>query len=331
MYKPLDIDGEEYMLRPMTCPHHFVLYNSEPHSYRELPIRYAEVAPLYRYEQSGELTGLIRLRSFTLADSHIICRMDQVKEEFVSVIRFVQYIMDTLGISEKAWYRASLRDPEDSVKFEEKSEYWDKAEKIVLETCEELDIPYIIQKGEAAFYGPKIDVQLKNVYGKDDTAFTIQIDFAMPDKFDMTFTNSEGEKERPVVIHRSSIGCLERTMAFLIEHYNGKFPLWLSPVQCFFIPISDKHADYVEKTMKQFKDNGIRCEADYRDESLSKKIREARIQRYPYIIICGDNEIENGTVTVRNRDTQNQTAYKVEEVLNQMIQAETTKKLDLDL
>ncbi len=331
MYNPLDIDEEQFMLRPMTCPHHFVMYNNEPHSYRDLPVKYAEVAPLYRYEQSGELSGLIRLRNFTLADSHIICRMDQVKEEFLDVLNLVQYIMKTLGIENKAWYRASLRDPEDKIKFEEKAEYWDKAEEIVLNTCKELDIPYTIEKGEAAFYGPKIDVQLKNVYGKDDTAFTLQIDFAMPDKFDMNYINSNGEKERPVVIHRSSIGCLERTMAFLIEHYNGKFPLWLSPIQCFFIPISEKHGDYVENVMKQFKNNGLRCEADYRSESLSKKIREARLQRYPYIIICGDNEIEENNITIRNRDTQKQNQYSINDALNKLLKANESKLLDLEL
>lgn len=331
MYNPIDIDGELFVLRPMTCPHHFMMYKNETHSYRELPLRYAEISPLYRYEKSGELTGLIRLRNFTLADAHIVCRKDQLKSEFKAVIELIQDMMNTLGISDKAWYRASLRDEKDKEKYIDSAANWDESEKIMLEICEELDLPYVIAKGEAAFYGPKIDVQLRNVYGKEDTAFTVQIDYAMPEKFDLTYIDEHGEKVRPVIIHRSSIGCFERTMAFLIEHYNGKFPLWLSPVQVYFVPVIPNHNEYVRQIMKKFEMAGIRVEADFRDETLSKKMREARIQRYPYIVIIGDKEAEKKIITIKNRDTQQQKEYEIEEVIKLLVEEDKTKSLKLNI
>ncbi|MCX8058342.1 MAG: threonine--tRNA ligase [Spirochaetes bacterium] len=331
MYSPLDIDGELFILRPMTCPHHFIMYKNEIHSYKELPIRYAEISPLYRYEKSGELTGLIRLRNFTLADAHIILRKDQIKEEMYKVIDLIKFMMDTLGISSKAWYRASLGDRENKEKYIDAPELWEEAEKIILEICEELDLPYTVEKGEAAFYGPKIDVQLTNVYGKEDTAFTVQIDFALAERFDLFYIDSDGSKKRPIIIHRSSIGCFERTMAFLIEHYEGKFPIWLAPEQIILIPVSDIHNNYIMSIYEKFKSSGIRVNIDLRGESLSKKIREARLERYPYIGIAGDNEISKNTITIRNRDTGEQKEYKVEEVIETILMEDKNKSLKLSL
>lgn len=331
MYAPIDIDGELFILRPMTCPHHFMMYKNDIHSYKELPIRYAEISPLYRYEKSGELTGLIRLRNFTLADAHILVRKDQIKEEMYNVIDLIKYMMKTLGIEEKAWYRASLGDRNNKEKYIDAPELWEESEKIILDICEELDLPYVVEKGEAAFYGPKIDVQLTNVYGKEDTAFTVQIDFALAERFDLFYIDSDGSKKRPIIIHRSSIGCFERTMAFLIEHYEGKFPLWLAPEQIIFIPVSNAHNEYILKVSEDFKKAGIRFNIDLRDESLSKKIREARLDRYPYIAIAGDKEVSNNTLTIRNRDTGEQKEYPINYIINTILDEEKNKSLRLSL
>jgi threonyl-tRNA synthetase len=331
MYSPIDIDGELFILRPMTCPHHFIMYKNEIHSYKDLPVRYAEISPLYRYEKSGELTGLIRLRNFTLADAHILVTKEQIKEEMYKVIDLIKFMMDSLGISQKAWYRASLGDRSNKDKYIDAPELWDESEKIILEICEELDLPYTVAKNEAAFYGPKIDVQLTNVYGKEDTAFTVQIDFALSERFDLFYIDSDGNKKRPIIIHRSSIGCFERTMAFLIEHYEGKFPLWLAPEQIIFIPVAQIHNDYILKLSEEFKKEGVRVNIDLRDESLSKKIREARLERYPYIAIAGDNEVSKNTLTIRNRDTGIQKEYDKNHVLQTILMEDKTRSLKLNL
>jgi len=331
MYSPIDIDGELFILRPMTCPHHFIMYKNEIHSYKDLPVRYAEISPLYRYEKSGELTGLIRLRNFTLADAHILVTKEQIKEEMYKVIDLIKFMMDSLGISQKAWYRASLGDRSNKDKYIDAPELWDESEKIILEICEELDLPYTVAKNEAAFYGPKIDVQLTNVYGKEDTAFTVQIDFALSERFDLFYIDSDGNKKRPIIIHRSSIGCFERTMAFLIEHYEGKFPLWLAPEQIIFIPVAQIHNDYILKLSEEFKKEGVRVNIDLRDESLSKKIREARLERYPYIAIAGDNEVSKNTLTIRNRDTGIQKEYDKNHVLQTILMEDKTRSLKLSL
>ena len=331
MYRPIDIEGELFVLRPMTCPHHFMMYKDEPHSYRDLPIRYAEISPLFRYEKSGELSGLIRLRNFTLADAHNICTEEQVRKEFKDALQLVQYMMETLGIDDKVTYRASLHDEEHKEKYIDNPKMWEKSEKLMLQIVEELNLPYEIAEGEAAFYGPKVDVQLTNVMGKEDTAFTIQIDYALPEKFDLTYVNRDGEEVRPVVVHRSSIGCLERTMAFLIEHYAGRFPLWLSPVQVEFVSISDNQHDYVKELIERFKGRGIRCETSWRDETFSKKLRQARLNLVPYIVIVGDKEMEIREVSIRNRDTGEQTTYSIDEALNRIVEEAESKTLSLGL
>lgn len=331
MYRPIDIDGEQFVLRPMTCPHHFVMYNSSPWSHRDLPVRYAEISPLFRYEQSGELTGLIRLRNFTLADAHIMCTQDQLKTEFKSVIDLIQYMMKTLGIDQKVWYRASLGDRANKTKYIDNPEKWEQAEKVILDICQEMDLPYMIAKDEAAFYGPKIDVQLTNVYGKEDTAFTVQIDFAMSERFDMTYKDHENHSQRPMIVHRSSIGCFERTIAFLIEHYAGKFPFWLSPVQVRVCNVNEEQLSYANEVVKSWQSAGLRVNLDGRNESLGKKIREGRLDRIPYLIVLGQKELETRTVTLRNRDTQEQKTYPLDEALRLLLEENTDKPVSLKL
>lgn len=294
--------GEEvYCLRPMTCPFQYEIYKAEQHSYRDLPLRYNETAAEFRKEASGEMHGLIRLRQFTLSDAHLIVRPDQLEEEFKGVLELIQYLMDVLGISEDITYRFSKWDPNNTEKYINDPEAWNRTEGTMRKILDHLKVNYYEAADEAAFYGPKLDLQCKNVHGKEDTLFTIQIDFAAADRFDMYYVDKDGEKKRPYVIHRSSIGCYERTLAMLIEKYAGAFPTWLAPVQVKVLPISDKYADYAEEVVKRFKNQGVRIEADYRTEKIGYKIREARLERVPYICVVGEKEAESNTLSVRSR------------------------------
>ena len=294
-------DDEVFCLRPMTCPFQYEIYKSEQHSYRDLPLRYNETAHEFRKEASGEMHGLIRVRQFTLADGHLIVRPDQLEEEFKGVLELIQYIMGVLGIDEDITYRFSKWDPNNTEKYINDPEAWDRTEGAMRKILDHLDINYYEAADEAAFYGPKLDLQCKNVHGKEDTLFTIQIDFAAADRFDMYYIDKDGEKKRPYVIHRSSIGCYERTLAMLVEKYAGAFPTWLSPVQVKVLPISDKYADYAEEVVKRFRNQGVRIEADYRTEKIGYKIREARLERVPYICVVGEKEAESNTLSVRSR------------------------------
>ncbi len=298
-----DVNGEEVALRPMTCPHQFMIYKNESHSYRDLPIRYAEVANLFRKEKSGELHGLIRNWQFTLADAHIICRDDQVEKEFEDVLKLVQYVMKCLGF-EDYWYRFSKWDPTNKKKYIDNPDAWNSSQKIMKQILDKLKLEYIEADDEAAFYGPKLDVQMKNVYGKEDTLFTIQLDFALPERFEMTYEGEDGQKHIPYVIHRSSLGAFERTMALLIEKYAGKFPLWLSPVQVKIIPVSDGFMGYAEELNDKLKDHGIRTELDTKSESVSKKIRNAQLEKVNYMLVIGDKEKESGNLSIRTRNNK---------------------------
>lgn len=324
MYPPIVFNEEEYVLRPMSCPHHFMLYNSQFHSYRDLPVRYAEIAPQYRREQSGELAGLIRVMGFHLADAHIICRPDQVRDEFKKVIDLINYVIKCLGLTEVCWFRASLRD-EESEKYVQDEEAWKESEKILLELLEEQSTEVVIEKGAAAFYGPKLDVQMRNVWGKEDTLFTNQIDMVLADRFDMHYVDEDNAMRRPIIIHRSSIGCLERTIAFLIEHYNGAFPVWLAPIQVRLLPIGENQHLYSRKIRQEMEEKGLRVELDDRNETLSKKIREGRLQRIPYLAIIGEKEVENLTVTVRNRDSGSQTEIPYQKFIEQLSKEDREK------
>lgn len=304
MYSPIEVDDERFMLRPMTCPHHFELYLSRPRSYRELPMRIAELAKLYRYEQSGELMGLQRVRSMCLSDAHIICTTEeQAVEEAGKALDLIEYMANTFGLKQGVNYsfRLSLGDRANTEKYYKNDSAWEKSEDLLRKLMQSRGVPFTEAKDEAAFYGPKIDIQMKNVNGKEDTAFTVQYDFCMPDRFDLNYIDKDGEKKRCFVIHRSSIGTIERHMAFLIEFYAGAFPLWLSPVQVRILPISDKHLDYGKEILENLKKENIRVDIDQSSESLSKKIRDAKTEKIPYLVVLGDKEKESSTLTVEGR------------------------------
>ena len=288
-------------LRPMTCPFQYYVYKNEQHSYKELPLRYSETSTLFRNEQAGEMHGLTRVRQFTLAEGHLIIRPDQVDTELTNCIKLCQHIMKTLGLEGDVTYRLSKWDPNNRAKYIGDDEYWNNSQAVLRQVLEELNINYYEAEGEAAFYGPKVDIQAKNVFGKEDTMLTIQLDNAVAEKFDMYYIDENGEKKRPYIIHRSSLGCYERTIAWLIEHYAGKLPTWLSPKQVRILPISNKFFDYADKVCKQFKDNNIRVEVDYRDEKIGYKIREARLDKVPYIVVVGAKEEEEGKISLRSR------------------------------
>ena len=312
-------DAEVMALRPMTCPFQFTVYNADQHSYRELPLRYGETSTLFRNESSGEMHGLIRVRQFTLAEGHIICRPDQIEEEFKGSLELIKHIMGTLGIDGDISYRFSKWDPNNTEKYINNPEAWEETQVLMKGILDHLEIDYTEAEGEAAFYGPKLDIQFKNVHGKEDTIITIQIDFALAERFDMTYIDKDGNKKRPFIIHRSSIGCYERTLAMLIEKYAGAFPTWLSPTQAIVLPISDKYNDYAESIVKEFKNVGIRIEGDYRAEKIGYKIREARLERIPYILVVGEKEASNNEVSVRSRKNGEEGAIPVSELKNRLI------------
>ncbi len=304
MYPPMKVDEDELMLRPMTCPHHFMLYKSQQHSYRDLPIKIAEVAYQFRYEKSGELTGLFRARLFTLADAHIFTPAHQAKQQIKEVLELIDHINGIFGMEKgKDYrYRLSLGDRKDDKKYYKDDVSWAFAENVLRSVLDELKAPYFEGPGEAAFYGPKIDVQVKNAHGKEETAFTVQYDFVMPKRFDLKYIDADGKEQQPVVIHRSSIGAFERTMAFLIEKYHGAFPTWLAPVQIVILPIADRHSDYAQSVSAKLLAEGIRVEVDNRSETLSAKIRDAQMQKVPYMLIVGDKEEAEQKIAVRSRD-----------------------------
>ena len=303
MYPVMKIDEEELILRPMTCPHHFQLYLSKPHTYKELPLRIAELAKQFRYEKSGELTGLMRVRCFCLADSHIVCRPDQATDEINNVLDLIEYVAGVMGLKkgENFRYRLSLGDRKDEKKYYKDDQAWDRAEDILRQVLQKRQAPFYEGEGEAAFYGPKIDIQMKNFAGKEDTAFTVQYDFVMPKRFELTYIDEKSQKQEAIVIHRSSIGAIERVMAFLIEHHAGAFPTWLSPVQAMIIPVSEKFTAYGNEVLAELKDSGIRAEIDDSDESLGKRIRNAEKQKIPYILVVGEKEVTAKEVAVRKR------------------------------
>ena len=318
-------DSEVLALRPMTCPFQFTVYNAEQHSYRDLPIRYNETSTLFRKESSGEMHGLIRVRQFTLAEGHIVCTPEQVEEEFRGVIDLIDYVMSTLGIASDITYRFSKWDPNNTEKYINNPEAWESTQNQMRVILDHLNINYTEAEGEAAFYGPKLDIQFKNVHGKEDTIITVQIDFALAERLGMSYIDKNGEKKIPFVIHRSSIGCYERTIAMLIEKYAGAFPTWLAPVQAKVLPISDKYNDYADSVVKALRNKGVRVEADYRAEKIGYKIREARLERTPYILVVGEKEAANNEVSVRSRKNDDEGAIKLD-VFIERILAEIANK-----
>ena len=296
-----ETDKEVYALRPMTCPFQYYVYKAEQHSYRDLPIRLGETSTLFRNEDSGEMHGLTRVRQFTISEGHLIVRPDQMVKEFKDCIAFAQYCLQVLGVEEDVTYHLSKWDPANKEKYIGEPEVWEETEGHIRQMLEELNIPFTEDVGEAAFYGPKVDINAKNVYGKEDTMITIQWDALLAEQFDMYYIDENGDKQRPYIIHRTSMGCYERTLAWLIEKYAGMFPTWLCPEQVRVIPISEKFNDYAQKVEAQMKEAGIRCSVDGRSEKMGYKIREARLERVPYMLIVGAKEEEEGKVSVRSR------------------------------
>ena len=294
-------DKEIFALRPMTCPFQYYVYKAEQHSYRDLPVRMGETSTLFRNEDSGEMHGLTRVRQFTITEGHLVVRPDQIEEEFRGCVDLAKYCLTTLGVEEDVTYRLSLWDPNNQEKYLGDEKTWNQVQDMMRVILDHIGIEYTEEEGEAAFYGPKLDIQAKNVYGKEDTMITIQLDMFLAERFDMTFINQEGEKERPYIIHRTSMGCYERTLAWLIEKYAGLFPTWLCPEQVRVIPISEKFHDYAAEVEAKLKDASIRCSVDQRSEKMGYKIREARLEKVPYMLVVGAKEQEEGLVSVRSR------------------------------
>jgi len=313
-FKPISTpqEGEEFMLKPMNCPHHCEIYKSKQYSYRDLPVRLAEFGTVYRYEQSGELHGLTRVRGFTQDDAHIFCRPDQLKEEFTKVIDIILYIFKALGFNDYA-AQISLRNPNDKSKYIGSDENWEKSEQAIIEACKEKGLVTNIEIGEAAFYGPKLDFMVKDAIGRKWQLGTIQVDYNLPERFELEYVGSDNQKHMPVMIHRAPFGSLERFVAVLIEHSGGKFPLWLTPDQVVILPISDKYQDYSQKVFNFLKNYDIRTLIDERNEKIGKKIRDSELKRIPYLLIIGEKEEKSGTVAVRKQGEGDKGIMKTEE------------------
>ncbi|TKC15758.1 threonine--tRNA ligase [Robertmurraya kyonggiensis] len=304
MFPPMEMDNEQLVLRPMNCPHHMMVYKQGIHSYRELPIRIAELGTMHRYEMSGALSGLQRVRGMTLNDAHVFVRPDQIKDEFKRVVNLTLEVYKDFNITDYT-FRLSYRDPQDTEKYFDDDAMWEKAQTMLKEAMDELGLDYYEAEGEAAFYGPKLDVQVKTALGKDETLSTVQLDFLLPERFDLTYVGEDGKQHRPVVIHRGVVSTMERFVAFLIEEYKGAFPTWLAPVQVQVIPVSpDVHFDYAKQVVEQLKAQGFRVELDDRNEKMGYKIREAQIQKIPYMLVVGDNEVAENAVNVRKYGEQ---------------------------
>ena len=321
-------DKEVFALRPMTCPFQYQAYLNRKRSYRDLPLRYNETSTLFRNEASGEMHGLIRVRQFTISEGHLMCTPEQLEDEFRKSLELAIFMLKTLGLYEDVSYRFSQWDPNDRAKYIGTEEQWNEAQGLMERILNHLEIPYEIGIGEAAFYGPKLDIQIKNVYGKEDTLITIQIDQMLAKQFGMVYTDKDGKQKTPCIIHRTSIGCYERTLALLIEKYAGAFPLWLAPVQVKLLPIADRHLDYLYEVKKQLEDKGFRCEVDDRSEKIGYKIREAQLEKVPYMVVVGDKDIENNTISIRKRKEGDLGAMTVEQFLEKIVPDRDNKVID---
>ncbi|MCD7032818.1 threonine--tRNA ligase [Metabacillus sp. GX 13764] len=319
MFPAMSMDNEDLVLRPMNCPHHMMVYKNDIHSYRELPIRIAELGTMHRYEMSGALSGLQRVRGMTLNDAHIFVRPDQIKDEFIRVVRLVEEVYKDFGL-ENYTFRLSYRDPEDKEKYFDDDAMWEKAQSMLKEAMDELNVEYFEADGEAAFYGPKLDVQVRTALGKDETLSTVQLDFLLPERFDLTYVGEDGKQHRPVVIHRGVVSTMERFVAFLIEEYKGAFPAWLAPVQVEVIPVSPSiHLDYAKKVQERLQLEGLRVELDTRDEKMGYKIREAQMKKIPYMLVVGDQESADEAVNVRKYGEQKSETVSLEDFTEMLI------------
>ena len=324
-------DKEVFALRPMTCPFQYQAYLNRPRSYRDLPLKYDETSTLFRNEASGEMHGLIRVRQFTISEGHLMCRPDQLEDEFKACLELTNYMMETIGLKEDLTYRFSLWDPNDREKYLGTEEQWNEAQGVMKNILDDLNIDYKVGVGEAAFYGPKLDIQIKNVFGKEDTLVTIQIDQMLAEKFGMEYVDKDGIKKNPYIIHRTSIGCYERTLALLIEKYAGAFPTWLAPVQVKLLPIADRHLDYLLEAKKALEAKCIRCEVDDRSEKIGFKIRSAQLEKVPYMLLAGDKDIENNTVSLRTRSGGDKGAMSLDEFVEKIVAEVESKSLELTM
>jgi threonyl-tRNA synthetase len=333
MYPLMKVDEEELMLRPMTCPHHFQYYASKPRSYKELPFRIAELAKQFRYEKSGELTGLIRVRSFCLADSHIICMKEQAVSELNTVLDLIEFMGLTLGLNtgDNYRYRLSMGNRAEEKKYYKDDAAWDYAEEVLRSVLVQRKANFYEAANEAAFYGPKIDIQMRNFAGVESTVFTVQYDFVMPKRFKLTYIDNEGKEKEPIVIHRSSIGAIERTFAFLIEHYAGAFPVWMTPVQAMVIPVSDQYSEYARKVESELKTADIRVHVDDSTERMNQKIRQAQLEKIPCMIIVGEREAADGTVSIRLRTGKQIQAMLLAQFKEQLLKVIAAKAKDFDI
>jgi len=322
-----EVDKEVFALRPMTCPFQYYVYKATQHSYRDLPLRYGETSTLFRNEDSGEMHGLTRVRQFTISEGHLIVRPDQMVEEFKSCLALAKHCLTTLGVEEDVTYHLSKWDPDNKEKYIGEPEVWEETQQHMRDIMNELQIPFVEDVGEAAFYGPKIDINAKNVYGKEDTMITIQWDALLAEQFDMYYIDQNGEKKRPYIIHRTSMGCYERTLAWLIEKYAGKFPTWLCPEQVRVLPISEKYADYAAKVEAELKKNGVLATIDNRSEKIGYKIRETRLAKVPYMLVVGQKEEEEGLVSVRSRFAGDEGQKPLAEFIDQICKEIRTKEI----
>ena len=322
-----EVDKEVFALRPMTCPFQYYVYKNEQHSYKDLPYRMGETSTLFRCEDSGEMHGLTRVRQFTISEGHLVIRPDQAEAELKSCFDLAYYVLSVLGLEKDVTFRLSKWDPENKKKYLGDDNYWNSTQQALRDVLEEKGVPYVEAEGEAAFYGPKIDIQAKNVYGKEDTMITIQLDCAIAENFDMYYIDQNGDKVRPYIIHRTSLGCYERTLAWLIEKYAGKFPTWLCPEQVRVLPISEKYADYANKVAAELKKNGVDVTVDERSEKIGYKIREARMDRLPYMLVVGAQEEVDGTVSVRSRFAGDEGVKPLADFINQICEEIRTKAI----
>lgn len=325
MFPPMEVDHETFVLRPMNCPHHMMVYKSAMRSYRDLPLRIAELGTMHRYEMSGAVSGLQRVRGMTLNDAHLFVRPDQIKDEFKKVVELIQAVYKDFNLEDYE-FRLSYRDPADTEKYFDDDEMWEKAQSMLKEAMDELGLDYYEAEGEAAFYGPKLDVQVKTAIGKQETLSTVQLDFLLPERFDLNYVGEDGKQHRPVVIHRGVVSTMERFVAFLIEEYKGAFPTWLAPVQVQIIPVSnDAHFDYAKQVEERLIAAGARVEMDYRDEKLGYKIREAQMQKIPYMLVLGDKEVESNAVNVRRYGSKDSETVSLDEFADAITKEITVK------
>ena len=329
MYPPMKMEnGEELVLRPMNCPHHIEIFKHKTHSYRDLPLRIAELGTMYRLERSGSLSGLSRVRAMTLNDAHIFCTSEQMIAEFVKVVQMIQETYQVMGLKQYR-YRLSLRDPNDTVKFVDNEVMWQNSEAALRQTLNQLGLEYYEGIGDAAFYGPKLDVQVTNVLGKDETISTIQLDFTLPERFNLEYIGEDGQPHVPVMIHRGVSSTMERFMAFLIENCAGNFPLWLAPTQAIVIPISDRHLPYAESVVQQLSKVGLRVKADTRKERMNSKVRDAQVQKIPYMLVVGDKEALSNSVSLRLRTNENIGIVSLPEFVETSLQLNTNRSQEL--